>query len=470
VQLERFRDRHALHELHEAAYRYADSRPVLQRAVFGGLDEWVEQGAAAREEVDGWIEAPGDAPGSDALQLAVQRAWSLPLGELDRSLIDELRADVSTAPHLARMADDWSRGMAWGLWQVTERGDPGTVVTNVVTGGQLYAELPTEMCDGLLLWTVLVGYFVPIEGIWRAGTAFYQTSPEQARLLAGTVLAATEYVARKTHDADLEEWARAAESELEQGSYLPEAGKPPHPGLSRTIAAICCSAFPRLVAQLRRARATPPQIANTDGEPMEWIEAELRVSDPQGALRALVEHPDFEEEENEGEIGWLGEPVPRAEHEQSLAQLRSQGLEPPEDSEPGRYSRGTLRFDGSTVSVQVNSRGRFERLLALFAELGHPAEIVSDDVTDVMADLQQRMTWLPPGDPAPHRAEADESWLRSLPDEPLPALDGLTPKEAARSAEHRGRLELFARDMEYRLASRGSSITGAELRERLGLS
>lgn len=468
--LARFRDRQPLNELHEAAYRYADSRPDLQRAVFSGLDEWVEQGAAAREEVDGWIEGRDDAPGAEALQLAVQRAWSLPLGEPDRSLIDELRADVSTAPHLARMAEDWSLGVAWGLWQVTELGDPGVLLTNVVTGGQLYAEFPAEMGDGLLPWSVLVGYFAPIEGIWRAGTAFYQTGPEQARPLAGAVLAATELVARKTHDADLEDWAHTARTEVEQASRLPEAGPPLDPGWSRTVASVCCTIFPQLVAELRRERAGPPQVVNTDGEPMQWIEAELHVRDPQGAFRALLEHPDFEEREDEGGIDWLGARVPRAEHEQSLAQLRSQGLEPPEDSEPGRYSRGTLRFDGSTVAVQVNSRGRFERLLALFVELGHPAEIVSDDVTDVMAELQQRMTWLPPGDPAPHADEADEAWLRSLPDEPLPALDGMTPREAAESAQYRDRLELFARDIEYRLASRGSSITGELLRERLGLS
>jgi hypothetical protein len=207
---------------------------------------------------------------------------------------------------------------------------------------------------------------------------------------------------------------------------------------------------------------------NTDGEPVEWIEAELRVSDPAAARRALLEHPDFEE--GEGEIGWLGEPMPPDAHEQSLAQLRSQGMEPPEDSEPGRYSTGILRFDGSTAAVQVNSRGRFERLLALLADLGHPAEVVPEDVTDVMGELQQRMTWLPPGASAPNAPEADEAWLRSLPDEPLPAQDGLTPREAAGSAEHRGRLELFAREMEYRLASRGSSITGKVLRERLGLT
>jgi hypothetical protein len=80
------------------------------------------------------------------------------------------------------------------------------------------------------------------------------------------------------------------------------------------------------------------------------------------------------------------------------------------------------------------------------------------------------MTWMPPGEPAPSAPEADEAWLRSLPDQPLPALDGLTPRQAAESVEHSARLELFAQEMEYRLASRGSSITGEMLRDRLGLA
>lgn len=460
----RFSDREPLYRLREEVLRYALGRKDLLGAAGAAVDGWVEDGALAPEEVD-WSGLTGGDPEAQGLRLAIEAAWSSPLGEDDddeRSVLLEFAADPATPPESARRAREWDGHATWGLWQLDEPGDPGCLVTNYLTGARLYGEIPLEQREGLPRWSILLGYFSPLDGIWRSGSAFYAATPAEGRSLAQFALAFVERVAHheRGERAAAAQWAGESAREIEMGAWVPGLMPLPSP-LSGLVDTVCAVMFAGLVARLRRGRESVPEVANTDGDPLELIEAHLRLADPDSARQSLLAHPDFDREGKR--LVWQGRAMTKGEHAQALAQLRGQGLHPPSDPTPGRYARGWLEFHATGARVEVNSRARLDRLLALLAELGHPAEVAAEKVTDVVGSLAQQRLWMPPGPPQPRPPAAQAAWLEALPDEPIPALDGLSPRQAAHDEKYRERLEVWLRDIEYETA--GGGITG--LRETL---
>ncbi|HVB27397.1 MAG TPA: hypothetical protein VNE21_05750, partial [Mycobacteriales bacterium] len=174
---------------------------------------------------------------------------------------------------------------------------------------------------------------------------------------------------------------------------------------------------------------------------------------------------------------WLGAQMPadqrRAMLAEARAQLRAQGVAeaelPVADDEPGRWIRGQLQLEGHQLRLEVNSRERFAALLELLRQLGAQPQVVDES----RVDPQQDFAW---GD-GPSllvggRAAPEEGWEGHWLDEPVPALRGRTPRQAAAgSPEERAGLEALLRDFEYRgglLALRGGSGPDvAYLREQL---
>jgi hypothetical protein len=283
-------------------------------------------------------------------------------------------------------------------------------------------------------------------------------SPAEARALALPLARITDEVATTVTSPggparEVVAWATRTREKLEDGSWLPEmsAGQPPSFGTSSSMMR---TALPGLVGRLRQMRNAPIGLANTEGDEIELIEARLTVADPENARLAIAVHPDFEEEPDC--VRWLGQELTTGQREQSLAMARAEGLEVEEDGGPSRWHRGTLEWHGDELKVEVNSRRRLELLLETLAELGHPATVLDEQVTDLPADLRQGAAQPVPIEMTRHEREAtmDEAWRRSIPDEPLPALDGLTPRQAAEREDYADRLEAFTREMEYRLGER----------------
>lgn len=468
--LARFRDRQATYELREAALAYATHRPTLMDAVMAGVDEWVEEGALGQEEVDWKGLAAGD-PAAQVLRLAVERALAAPIPDDDdadegHTILQAFAEDSSTPPDLARRAQVWADHALWGIWQVEEPGDPGTLISNYLSGTQIYAEIPVEQRDGLRRWGIVLGYFVPVDGVWRSGSVFYEATPAQGRMLAQFQLSFLRHVGLRQEgkNGPIVAWAEAAAQAIEELAWVPDPGTSPLivTALASSVAAVM---FPALVAHLRRGREALPQMSNTDGDPIEWIEARLQLADLKAAREALVSHPDFEA--REGGVGWLGRKMSASEHAQ--AQLRSQGMEPDSDAPPGRYSRGTLDFGETEVSVTVNSRRRLQTLLQLLSDLGQPAEVVAETATDITEELRQRRRWMPSQAPAFPGPEARHAWLSNLADEPHPALDGLTPREAAQHEEYHDRLEVLLQEIEYQAGPGSSATDPTGLRQILAL-
>ena len=134
--------------------------------------------------------------------------------------------------------------------------------------------------------------------------------------------------------------------------------------------------------------------------------------------------------------------------------------------------RASVRED--TLVVEANSRER--------------ADGLREDIEQACGDLihhrrrdERRPGDEPPGPPGPARAEPPEVRQLALhfkaqhyagwPDEPLPALDGRTPREAAQTGQGRRRLDLLLEEMQHtenRMAGDAAFDFG-EIRRALGL-
>ena len=210
-----------------------------------------------------------------------------------------------------------------------------------------------------------------------------------------------------------------------------------------------------LVAHLSR-RFAPPALANTEGDPLAICEATVRIGDPAGLEAALDDTYDRVD----------GDEPPRwFEHVTTQGMLRI---------------RVTLLLDGDTLRVETNSEKRMDRVLATLARLD-PAMSVLDDSRRPVRDAREAaelakqlpMTGedaLDPDDPE-LAAFLDEfirdyetKWL----DEPIPALDGHTPRQAADDPTRRGDLIKLLDTFPAAKAGRGG-MDADRLRAALGL-
>lgn len=170
----------------------------------------------------------------------------------------------------------------------------------------------------------------------------------------------------------------------------------------------------QLVAFLS-ARFAPPVLQNTEGEPLVFCSATLSGADRDALIGAL----DTTYERDGGEFCWI-------EH------VITHGME---------RVRATITIDGAAVQVEANSEARIDRVLdALLAlRLGlqlqtqtrHPADDAQEAMSRAPASVPA--STLHPDDPA--IADALEQFIRTHEqawlDEHIPALSGLTPREAA---------------------------------------
>jgi hypothetical protein len=249
------------------------------------------------------------------------------------------------------------------------------------------------------------------------------------------------------------------EREVEEGGWLPDRAPRAPKGFAETTRNVVSVVLPQLVAEARRLGRAQPSLTNTDGDPLELIEACLQVTDSGSARRALLSHADFEADEER--ITWYGDEMAEATRWHVLERVRAEGRDLGDVPDgPQRWIRGSIHVEGGDLRVQVNSRGRLERLLALLAELGHPARVAEEQVSDVVEELGKRRRETPDAFVLPPPAGP---WVSVPADEPIPVLDGLTLSQAATKDEYVDRLEVYLRELEHRGGASG------DLRQELGL-
>lgn len=182
-----------------------------------------------------------------------------------------------------------------------------------------------------------------------------------------------------------------------------------------------------LVAELSR-RYAPPQLVDTEGDPLAICEATVQVSDPARLVAALDDTYD----RGDGD-----------ESPQWFEHVTTQGM---------RRVRARLVLDGTTLRVEANSERRMDRVLDTLARLDPEIDVL-DDSRRPMHDARQAAELanelpitdddaLDPDDPEVAAAleefirDYENKWL----DEPIPALKGHTPRQAADDPTRRGDL------------------------------
>ena len=198
------------------------------------------------------------------------------------------------------------------------------------------------------------------------------------------------------------------------------------------------------------ARFAPPVLQNTEGEPLVLCSATLTG----GEVDALTAALDTAYARDEDEPRWI-------EH------VTTQGME---------RIRATIAIEGAAVRVETNSEPRMDRVLHTLLTL-QPGLVVQTQTRRPAEDLQEAMSRAPGGVPAgtldpndPAVADALEQFTRTHEqawlDEPIPALSGVTPREAAADPTRRP-------DLTRLLDSFGPAAPGAmdpdRLRDQLGL-
>jgi hypothetical protein len=158
-----------------------------------------------------------------------------------------------------------------------------------------------------------------------------------------------------------------------------------------------------LISFLTR-RFAPPVLENTEGDPLVLCEVTLRTADPAALAAELDETYDRDDDT------W---------HEY----VTTNGT---------KHLRTTLRLDGHDLTVSANSEARVDRVLAVLRTLDPKLTVVSES----REPAHEAASSAKPPTPAVPEAAAlldqfirdyEQKWL----DEPIPALSGHTPREAA---------------------------------------
>jgi hypothetical protein len=209
-----------------------------------------------------------------------------------------------------------------------------------------------------------------------------------------------------------------------------------------------------LVAQLSR-RFAPPTLTNTEGDPLAICEATMHVGAPDAVMAALDDTYDRVD----------------AQEPQWLEHVNRHGMP---------QIRAMLVLDGDMLRTETNSERRMDRVLATVRRLDPTMTVLNDsrrpvrDMSEI-AELAKQMPLddgdtLDPDDPEVAAAleefilEYETKWL----DEPIPALDGHTPRQAADDPTRRGDLIKLLDTFPPGDAARGG-MDADRLRVALGL-
>lgn len=206
-----------------------------------------------------------------------------------------------------------------------------------------------------------------------------------------------------------------------------------------------------------RVTLAPPVLQNREGEPILMCEATYRVKTKKAAIEALAEVFEIDEDE------------PGVFHE--TVEVDGDVL-----------IRGWVRVEGKKLTITTNSAERFDRLLAAVDEALPDAKLVAEERL-TPAEVRARGDGGEPAtgiiDPAstsPEEREIVAGVMRKLAtkwvDEPVPALGGLTPRQALDDPTRREDLLALLREFDRMEREHDAPFTGMPVslvRELLGL-
>jgi hypothetical protein len=212
-----------------------------------------------------------------------------------------------------------------------------------------------------------------------------------------------------------------------------------------------------LVADWYGSMLAPPSFANRESEPLVLCEARLRPADGWDELTSVLDDAYHTAEDEPGV--W-----------REMFDVR------PEE----RIIRATLRRDGSELVIDANSETRLQRVLARLTDV---TEVVAQTARPLRnpAELEAAREESPPTEPSERLVplkslgrdvvdQLADMMERRWIDEEVPALGGVTPRQAAVDPTRREDLIALLRSFDRMPASGGITMRPDMLRRHLGLN
>lgn len=351
--------------------------------------------------------APGEPPDGEARAM-IERAWLALSASGEPSargtVLDRFAADRANAREDRRRAGDWAGWARHGLWRITgEAQPPGVHLEDLLSGTAHYVAVAAEQRDALGSGEVVLGLVVPFDGVWRTGSTLFPMTLEEADRLRDALLEQMIGIEREAAPGEGGDLL----ARLEELRASLRAGEPPaelSPDLSFLLSRAADAGLPRLVDLLHEMRARPVVLTNSSGEPLELITARVGVRDPGEARTRLLARDDFRPDSDDPTgLLWEGDSIPAGRLAEMHADLRDQGVEVGPDDGPHRWILGRIEVGGDALAVEVNSRARLRRVLAILEEAGACPRVLSEDVTSAPQPpgAVDALAWLHPGEPLP---------------------------------------------------------------------
>jgi hypothetical protein len=195
------------------------------------------------------------------------------------------------------------------------------------------------------------------------------------------------------------------------------------------------------------------RLSNTEGEPLRLITVAYRVADPAAAAAALG-----------GKLRGEGDG-------RFVEMVVRHGQE---------WVRGSITLDGDRATIDANSGKRAARLERTLLRAAPGARLIRREERGIEEAFDEERAKGPAAEPIdvaahPELAQAMEEFIRRAEvnwvDETIPALGGLTPREAAADRAARPELEALLDDMAWqqRRAGGGGLMDPARVRALLGI-
>lgn len=325
------------------------------------------------------------------------------------------------------------RDSVMSLYEVSDvRPGESFLARDLVRGGDPIRVSERTATQTLVAWDILAARIVTVRGVTQMSGAVLPVERELAEAMLGILRRTQKRAPAMVADtfAAVDPALRARiETEITDEEAVLRVG-------AATITTLW------LHDAIRRCLAPPPQLANTDGEPLSLITLHYRLSPKAtaGAIAAaLAGVSDVRAEENESRWTWL---APEQPHR------RGRRRKEDGDHEADRVIHGEIVLKGKMLDVRVNSDARAERVRALLspALAGLVKEPLLERMTPerAMAESGRGGGSAPRGlegaDPADVRRAVHEvasRHYRKTLEEPVPMLDGESPRQAVRSAKGR---------------------------------
>lgn len=319
------------------------------------------------------------------------------------------------------------------LYEVSDvRPGESFLARDLVRGGDPIRVTERTATKTLVVWDMIAARIVTVRGVVQMTGTVLPINRDLADDILGVLRRATSrargVAAETIGDADPALRARL-EAELADDAQVLFAG-------ATTITTLW------LNDAIRRCLAPSPQLANTDGEPIEFITLHYKLAPKTtaaGIVAALAAVPDLRSDEDGQRWTWFAPAKPVAKGRKG-----KEG----DDPDVGRTIRGDVALRDGKLAVRINSEARATRIRALLspALAGLVREPLIERMTleQAMAEAPQARKAAPqdidgiaPADLRKAVHEVMDRQYRKTLDKPVPMLGNKTPRQVVRSAKGR---------------------------------